>query len=722
MKNYEWILKIIDQASGPLGKIVGSSGAAATALEKTSSGAQGLFFKLSNLAHTTTIVTGLNAAIGGLAQPAVAFESAAADVKAITGATAQQMALMERAAKGVSLEMGGAAAGHLTTYKTLLSELGPKLAQQPAALTSMGRSVAILSKSMGGDTVGAVSALTTGLQQFRVNLTNPTSAAQAMTFQMNVLAAAANAGAAEVPQIAAALKVAGVSASGARVSFVETNAAIQVLAQGGIKGAEAGTALRNVLAKLGEGRFLPKDVQDGLKAAGVDIARLSDKTLPFADRLRALSRIQGDTALVTKMFGAENQNAAAVLLRGIPDLQGYERAITGTNAAVDAAGILMNTHASRSERMRAQWEAGAMAAWKYVEPYGPMIQGASHMGLLLTQLSPVVALAGAGLATAATRTWGFVAAQQGGLVSALRFAGGLAVAGVQGVGTFTLRIAQAVLGLGTFGATVRLQAALALGALQARLASFSFQSFVSGLWASSGAALRAGAAWLWAGVTGLPAMVAGFARATIAQWALNTAMSANPIGAIVLGIMALGTAVYLVIKHWDTVKGWLVNLGKFVLKFNPFALLLEGAKALFPGFDGWLNTFWQKISGFLRTMLGGIKSIWDKVAPYLGVGTMKLPNLTAGLLAGSEGAGNGMGSGGPNAGRADLNAAVRGGLEGVSGGGTKQTTFNIHIAKFQDKTEIHTTTLQGGVNDALEILEEGFLRMLNGVQQLAPVH
>jgi hypothetical protein len=38
---------------------------------------------------------------------------------------------------------------------------------------------------------------------------------------------------------------------------------------------------------------------------------------------------------------------------------------------------------------------------------------------------------------------------------------------------------------------------------------------------------------------------------TVAQWALNIAMDANPIGAIILIVMALVAAVALIIKKWD---------------------------------------------------------------------------------------------------------------------------------------------------------------------------
>lgn len=94
-----------------------------------------------------------------------------------------------------------------------------------------------------------------------------------MAQMMNVMAAAGQAGSAELPTIKVALEQCGMAAKAAGVSFEETNAAIQVLDKAGKKGAEGGVALRNVMSILATGRFLPKDVQEELTAAGCGYKR-----------------------------------------------------------------------------------------------------------------------------------------------------------------------------------------------------------------------------------------------------------------------------------------------------------------------------------------------------------------------------------------------------------------------------------------------------------------
>lgn len=296
------------------------------------------------------------------------FDAGLKELSALTGVAGSGLDDLGQRARNSAKEMGGDASDNLTSYKNILSKLGPDIAKSPEALDQMGRAVATLSKATGDDAIKSVDALTTGLLQFQVDLSDPTKAAAEMTRQMNVLAAGAKEGAAEVPDVAEAIKVAGVAASGAKVSFEETNAAIQALAAGGKQGAEAGTALRNVIGKLGEGRFLPPDVQKELAAAKVDMSKLSDTTLPFTDRLRELNKISGDTALVTKLFGTENAAAASILIRSADAQDQLRQKITGTNAAVEQAAIRQESFQAKTEKLEAQAKDVAIGIFTAIQP------------------------------------------------------------------------------------------------------------------------------------------------------------------------------------------------------------------------------------------------------------------------------------------------------------------------------------------------------------------
>lgn len=114
----------------------------------------------------------------------------------------------------------------------------------------LGESVNVLSKTMEGDIKGATDAITTSMLQFQVDLSNPIKAADESRRMINVMAAGAKEGAAEIPQISESLVQAGVSAKLANLSFEETNAAIQAMAEGGKYGSEAGVAIRNVITNM----------------------------------------------------------------------------------------------------------------------------------------------------------------------------------------------------------------------------------------------------------------------------------------------------------------------------------------------------------------------------------------------------------------------------------------------------------------------------------------
>lgn len=250
------------------------------------------------------------------------FDHSLRELSAITKVSGDGLDMIGESARSMSTDLGGSAAGHLQTFQVLLSKLTPELAKSPQALESMGVTTAHLARTMKGDVGGAVNALTSALNQFAVSMDDPNEAAKTARDMMNQMAAAAQVGAVEVPGVAAALDQSGASARAAGVSFIETNAAIQVLGKFGKEGAEGGVALRNVLNILAKQDFLPKEVLERLKSAGVNVKALADKSVPLADRLQHLKKVAG-TNLLSGMFGAENQQAAQALIENTDLLRQY---------------------------------------------------------------------------------------------------------------------------------------------------------------------------------------------------------------------------------------------------------------------------------------------------------------------------------------------------------------------------------------------------------------
>lgn len=312
--------------------------------------------KLSSV-NIASLVQNINSAldgIGSFSQPGLELSTSLSDLSAITGVTGDKLKEIENNARDSAKAFGGSAAQGVESYKLLLSQLTPELGKAPKALGAMGKSVAILSKTMKGDTQGATEVLTTAMNQYKVSTEDPIKASKEMSRMMNIMAAAAKEGSAELPQQKAALEQSGMAAKAAKLKFEEHAAAIQVLDKAGKKGSEGGVALRNTLATLAQGRFLPKEVREELESAEVDINTLSNTSLSFTERLKPLKKIMGDTALMSKLFGKENTNAALALVGGIENQERLKKAIVGTNTAYEQAAIIMESPAEKNARLKAK--------------------------------------------------------------------------------------------------------------------------------------------------------------------------------------------------------------------------------------------------------------------------------------------------------------------------------------------------------------------------------
>lgn len=332
------------------------NGHVATMGNKFSTAMDKINAKLSGM-RINAFVQNIQSAAQGLTslkEPGEALNTSMADMSAITGITGKKLDALEYSARNNAKTFGGSAAESAESYKLILSQLSPEIAKVPEALKGMGENVSITSKLMGGDALAATEVLTTAMNQYQVSLVDPIAAQKEQARMMHIMAAGAKEGSAELPQIKQALEQSGLAAKTANVSFAETNSYIQVLDKAGKKGAEGGVALRNVMASLSQGRFLPKDVQNELRGAGIDINKLTDKSLSLSDRLSPLKGIMHDQALVTKLFGKENSNAAIAMISGIGEAERLTTAITGTNTATEQANIIMESSAEKSARFKAK--------------------------------------------------------------------------------------------------------------------------------------------------------------------------------------------------------------------------------------------------------------------------------------------------------------------------------------------------------------------------------
>ena len=346
--------------------------------------------KILALNQFTQYVGNLSQTLNETLAPGAALNASLADLQAISGATGRELETVERFARSTAREFGVSASGAVESYKLLLSQLSPELTKNTAALDAMGRNVAILSKTMGGDTTAAAEVLTTAMNQYGVSLEDPMEASRQMADMMNIMAAAGREGSAELPTIKVALEQCGMAAKAAGVSFAETNAAIQVLDKAGKKGSEGGVALRNVMSTLAQGRFLPKDVREELAAAGISVNDLTDKSKSLAERLQVLKPVMADDALFSKLFGKENSAAAMALVQGIPKVEQWTAAISGTNTAVEQSKVIMETYNERLARVQAKFDDIKISIFNSCGNLGIWTQVVAGALVPLSQLVPLI--------------------------------------------------------------------------------------------------------------------------------------------------------------------------------------------------------------------------------------------------------------------------------------------------------------------------------------------
>lgn len=314
------------------------------ALGTASNQAESFGSKISSMATgfvAGAVITGGLAAIGGAFKHAIdlqkEFEKSIQNLSAITGASGADLDFYKDKALQLGTTVKGGAVAVVEAFK-LIGSAKPELLSNKEALAEVTEQAILLSHAAGLELPDAATRLTDAMNQFGA------SSDQAGMF-VDTLAAAAKFGAAEVPEVTEALLKFGVAAKSSNITVQESAAAIELLAEKGLKGSEAGTALRNVFLKLSTAKALPKEALDQLKKAGVDTNILSDNSKTLEERLKELSKIQNNSIALSKVFGTENLVAGQAILQNTDRLKELTLQIgkEGFGSAAEQAAKNMDT-------------------------------------------------------------------------------------------------------------------------------------------------------------------------------------------------------------------------------------------------------------------------------------------------------------------------------------------------------------------------------------------
>ena len=670
--------------------------------------------RLAKLNLASDYLQNVSGVLKDIGSGAVTLDSQMHDLSAVAGVTGEGLKTIEGYARSSAKTFGTDASVAVQGYKLILSQLSPELGKCPAALKAMGDAIQTTSKLMGNDGTAAAEVLTTAMNQYGVSLADPMEASRKMAEMMNVMAAAGQAGSAELPAIKAALEQCGMASKAANVSFEETNAAIQVLDKAGKKGSEGGVALRNTLSILSQGRFLPKDTREELERAGIDVLALGDKSKSLKERLELLKPVLNDSALFSKLFGMENANAARALVQGTEQLGQFTEAVTGTNSAEEQAATVMESTAEKRARFRQQIEdikisftqlTGGVFAWVGV---------AASAAAPLSQLTPV-----------------FIGIYKGvRLAMSLNYAAAL--------GRVATMARTAAISITLMGSRTALANGISLG-------------FIGNIGRCTIALLRFSTAGIWSGIKALGAFLlslitTGGASATFAG------IASVSFGAFKLSAVSACRAVSIAIMNIPII-GWiaaaiaaLIAVGVYFWNTSvKFRAVLKGLwaafKAVFSGIGNLAKQTFGAIGDLIKAAFkldaGGITAALNKLKGAYGdygkeVGKAFNDAYTAEMKAGEKSnakkstkkQGKSAATAGvtipevPTPTVPDVTSGTAGATAskktgGSSDSGGKIKNVSIHVDKLVERLEIHTANLQESAERVKDVVAQALLSALN---------
>jgi len=459
-------------------------------------------------------------AIAGFVQESVVefrkFQSAGADLSAVTGLVGKDLEFLKEQAKITGPAVGMMGSDMLEAYKMMASAKPELLAQKELLAETTTRAIT-LAQAAKIELAPATDLLASSLNQFG-------RPAQDAAKYINIIAAGAKEGSAEISDMAGALKNSGTVAAASKVSFEQTNAVLQSLSTIALKGGEAGTQLKNVLLTLSAGSD-----ETNPKIVGLDKA------------IENLGKQKMSTAEIAKMFGKENVVAAQHIIAHGTEIKELTKKLTGTEEAFSQA-------AKNTATMDFQ-----------------MKQAAATTSVLKTEI-------GAGLEPILVKIIaGFIT-----FVNVIR-----------AVPSFLKENKEMITALG-----------IALLAFNGHLIIATASSL--------------------AHAAGERAATIAKTASTTAQWLLNTALTANPIGAVVAVIALLVGGLVTWYNNSETVRGVVNGLWESLKVGIEFFGKIINSVISFVQESSLIQGVISVVSGHVQLLMNILSSGWDMLNKVFG--------------------------------------------------------------------------------------------------------
>ena len=260
-------------------------------------------------------MAGISFAFMDVVQKSMQFEKSLSSLKSLTGLSAKDMEFFKQKA----IELGSTStqtASQVVEAFQLIGSQQPELLKNKDALAEVTKQAIILAEAAGMDVPDAAKALSGSINQMG-------ESADVAGEYINILAAASQAGSADIQYLSKAIEKSGGAASSVGIKYNELVAAIEAIAPKITEASEAGTNLRNIFLTLESSS--DKNLKPSVVGLTTALENLAAKNL--------------DATQMTKMFGKESVTAALAIVNAKDDYKDYIEAITGTNTALEQQKI-----------------------------------------------------------------------------------------------------------------------------------------------------------------------------------------------------------------------------------------------------------------------------------------------------------------------------------------------------------------------------------------------
>lgn len=259
------------------------------------------------------------------------FEAEMAKVQAVSGATGEEFKALSENAK----QLGASTMFSAREVAGLQTEFA-KLGFTATEITKVTESTLALAQASGSDLARAAEVAGSTLRAFGLDASETGRVT-------DVMAASFSSSALDMETFAESMKFVAPVAKSAGMSIEETSAMLQIMSNAGIKGSQAGTALRRIISEIGASGKPTAEALKDLAAQGLNLADAKDEV------------------------GRHAQSALLVLAEGVDQIKPLTTELQHSGgAAQQMADIMGNTAFGAGKRLESAMEGLAISVGELV--------------------------------------------------------------------------------------------------------------------------------------------------------------------------------------------------------------------------------------------------------------------------------------------------------------------------------------------------------------------